>query len=161
MTVKKLRISTHALTWSATVGVEHGVTLRQHFNSRAHVERDAPNDIDDREHHAISTHALTWSATGRSHPRIYHQTHFNSRAHVERDDTVVLYLAAIALFQLTRSRGARPWVSGDSKVSGEISTHALTWSATFNKPLTLDVARFQLTRSRGARLVEQRHKFGE
>ena len=79
-------ISTHALTWSATgiplsihdeyehfnsrAHVERDVrAVRrrpaiQHFNSRAHVERDSkPVRILDTDGY-ISTHALTWSATG-------------------------------------------------------------------------------------------------
>ena len=98
-------ISTHALTWSAT----------QRLLITAFIGR-------------ISTHALTWSATlGAAAP------------------------IATAEFQLTHSRGVRldgmpPATSGDNfnsrthvecdlgvnrlDADGEISTHALTWSAT-------------------------------
>ena len=79
-----VRISTHALTWSATgrrVRLAEG-TL--HFNSRAHVERD-PTAEAVRAVNLISTHALTWSATFREVKIKCRHIHFNSRAHVERD----------------------------------------------------------------------------
>ena len=101
------KISTHALTWSAT-GTSSGSSSRDmafqltrsrgarpartslavfsvpHFNSRAHVERDAIN-IFNFEQWCISTHALTWSATLTPPLRLPLWSHFNSRAHVERD----------------------------------------------------------------------------
>ena len=56
----------------------------EHFNSRAHVERDFGEE-GTKERLGISTHALTWSATSFASPS-----------------------ACIAIpFQLTRSRGAR------------------------------------------------------
>ena len=55
-------ISTHALTWSATIAAAHECAEQADFNSRAHVERDTRGG---RKQYIvdISTHALTWSAT--------------------------------------------------------------------------------------------------
>ncbi len=76
-------ISTHTLTWSVTVSRIIIYTDKGNFNSHAHVERDVPTpdyfDLDN---------------------------HFNSHAHVERDDPPPEPEAALAGFQLTRSRGA-------------------------------------------------------
>ena len=60
--VTEAMISTHALTWSATIVDIAFFAELTNFNSRAHVERDA-----------------------RSADALSHQRHFNSRAHVERD----------------------------------------------------------------------------
>ena len=100
-------ISTHALTWSATF-----------------------NTVEPKIYLFISTHALTWSAT-----------------------RYVVLLDTIYQFQLTHSRGVRPmifWVSETISAFQlthsrgvrhpfrkipflyQISTHALTWSATVN-----------------------------
>ena len=100
-------ISTHALTWSATSPTAAAETPTADFNSRAHVERDAQREAIRSEVTAISTHALTWSAT---RPK--------SR-NLKRN-----------LFQLTRSRGARPELDEPGTPADRISTHALTWSAT-------------------------------
>ena len=56
------RISTHALTWSATASVESSVASV-----------------------SISTHALTWSATYLGLDGKLHCADFNSRTHVECD----------------------------------------------------------------------------
>ena len=60
--VKAISISTHALTWSATLVTSYRNTENSNFNSRAHVERDRI--------------ALKNLESLRN---------FNSRAHVERD----------------------------------------------------------------------------
>ena len=56
------RISTHTLTWSVTVQIGASNPTGYHFNSHAHVERDAGY-----RHYSnngrISTHTLTWSVT--------------------------------------------------------------------------------------------------
>ena len=56
------KISTHALTWSATGISVYSSAATFDFNSRAHVERDLQlaHWCCNRQ---ISTHALTWSAT--------------------------------------------------------------------------------------------------
>ena len=56
--------------------------------------------------------------------------HFNSRAHVERDSLMSSISSSPAIFQLTRSRGARPAAFLLFLSPPPISTHALTWSAT-------------------------------
>ena len=122
----------------------------------------------------ISTHALTWSATRRTDEPCGAQQNFNSRAHVERDTLKAAKHCRPKQFQLTRSRGARPWRTRNRKTpdlfqltrsrgarrtlfssyAGRncISTHALTWSATFSLQTTKNAkGQFQLTRSRGAR----------
>ena len=126
------------------------MSLSPNFNSRAHVERDC----------------------ARYHKYFFNEN-FNSRAHVERDAIWVAGRALSRSFQLTRSRGARPppvvrttrrrafqltrsrgarrfegTLSAEKK---EISTHALTWSATSGGINSGYGLRFQLTRSRGAR----------
>ena len=64
----KRYISTHALTWSATVSFSQMLNVPPHFNSRAHVERDALYCLQAITVKKISTHALTWSATKIAFP---------------------------------------------------------------------------------------------
>ena len=121
-------ISTHALTWSATLrSTRHlsqtsfqltrsrgarphgrrGDRVESYFNSRAHVERDFIRRL---------SHVGTF--------------YFNSRAHVERD----LQCARSPSYK--RDFNSRAHVERDlgyfcdSIQEEEISTHALTWSAT-------------------------------
>ena len=143
-------ISTHALTWSATLSMVSASSGLK-----------------------ISTHALTWSATCDF--LLFHisQQDFNSRAHVERDPPQQRRRSATRQFQLTRSRGARQAVLLDKWIAERfqltrsrgarldegyivgglktISTHALTWSATASRMMPCTDFKFQLTRSRGAR----------
>ena len=77
------RISTHALTWSATLAVRHFCAQRV-ISTHALTWSATKTPAERREALRISTHALTWSATPP--PR-----------------RCVLYPS----FQLTRSRGAR------------------------------------------------------
>ena len=100
-------ISTHALTWSATIQKTLAVGLASDFNSRTHVECDRiANAID--EVRDISTHALTWSATS-SHIGScaflcgFQLTHSRGVRLVWLDVAVL-----IIVFQLTHSRGVRP-----------------------------------------------------
>ena len=124
-----LVISTHALTWSATS------TGNTHY-----------------EYFKISTHALTWSATctnkRRSGLSAFQLT--RSRGARPLSDAVAKYKGVI--FQLTRSRGARHRQPARCRTARRISTHALTWSATWALQLVRKLDLFQLTRSRGARL---------
>ena len=145
-------ISTHALTWSATVGGSippnstyifqltrsrgaRRVSLRAvrqdcNFNSRAHVERDR-----------ATLH------TARA-PRSFQLT----RSRGARLVLSIQNTSGIA-FQLTRSRGARPGFRIGETFAITISTHALTWSATRRLIIyQTPCMEFQLTRSRGARL---------
>ena len=57
-----LKISTHTLTWSVTIGIADHASVSVNFNSHAHVERD-----------------YSGFATGTNYQD------FNSHAHVERD----------------------------------------------------------------------------
>ena len=99
-------ISTHTLTWSVTRQEMKKPCMNLHFNSHAHVERDAVYLYDEWTF-CISTHTLTWSVTlqfcakcGRwwisTHTLTWSVTeegdiikdengNFNSHAHVERD----------------------------------------------------------------------------
>ena len=125
--ISRFQISTHALTWSATW--------------LQHLLQNAPR---------ISTHALTWSATNSWHN-----------------------LFMIRKFQLTHSRGVRPgndgksvnrfhfnsrthvecdFAQGSLRTNTNISTHALTWSATEATKALEGGSKFQLTHSRGVRL---------
>ena len=104
-----MKISTHALTWSATAlsyldlanrsfqlthsrGVRpagiHHQTKAVHFNSRTHVECDKQNRFRHQKQR-ISTHALTWSATFMIFVWNSRQLNFNSRTHVECDGLVL------------------------------------------------------------------------
>ena len=146
-----MKISTHALTWSATSAISQYLGGTNNFNSRTHVECDFG------------------FALFRGIP-----SDFNSRTHVECDRCRLSRQRKIKKFQLTHSRGVRRTrananappeyfnsrthvecdvyrVNPDERAA--ISTHALTWSATLKKissdclPLV-----FQLTHSRGVRL---------
>ena len=125
------RISTHALTWSATLEESHSKSLSKNFNSRAHVERDTESNTEAQKGEAFQ---LTRSRGARPVKQTTTKTRkdFNSRAHVERDPTA----------EQMRAKEL------------DISTHALTWSATHDICQLDSVRIFQLTRSRGARLLE-------
>ena len=127
------KISTHALTWSATVDVFAGIQTTDR----------------------ISTHALTWSATfvditefmrynqfqlthsrgvrpenTQEKPKL---TDFNSRTHVECDALTASCISGKKRFQLTHSRGVR-----------------LMFLPAFKQP-----TEFQLTHSRGVRPLKR------
>ena len=100
-----VKISTHALTWSATLSC-YALTCSSAFqltHSRGVRQNTA---ITSRLTVSISTHALTWSAT-----------------------RPVCGLQGRTEFQLTHSRGVRP-LAAVCPAMRSISTHALTWSAT-------------------------------
>ena len=80
-----IKISTHALTWSATATETRDMMIAIDFNSRTHVECDGTLKICQR--------------TGGN---------FNSRTHVECDVYFDTYEIVRHLFQLTHSRGVRP-----------------------------------------------------
>ena len=101
-----VRISTHALTWSATL---YHILFEQGS--------------------AISTHALTWSATADEYLIDLNRVHFNSRTHVECDAEQSDQHRFLFHFN------SRTHVECDRNLSLripplQISTHALTWSAT-------------------------------
>ena len=146
--LRKLKISTHTLTWSVTPNIEQITKNMENFNSHAHVERDL--------------HLLRLNCKN---------LHFNSHAHVERDVRVVTVCKSLFLFQLTRSRGAWPMtavtqlspqnfnshahverdkINNPAFCIGFISTHTLTWSVTCVPAIPFSFFLFQLTRSRGA-----------
>ena len=173
-------ISTHALTWSATGSEMLAAMLMKNFNSRAHVERDSnirtgrichARHFNSRAHverdalflgrsvnaYTISTHALTWSATLQKTQQPERKINFNSRAHVERDMQRQNQNRYDYAFQLTRSRGARHTTHCRLRSCSRISTHALTWSATYGAYTQASRGqKFQLTRSRGARHCHRR-----
>ena len=76
-----------------------------HFNSHAHVERDAKEYLQN-AYKIISTHTLTWSVTILLRGYLPPVSNFNSHAHVERDVRCTSRSDLHELFQLTRSRGA-------------------------------------------------------
>ena len=146
----RIFISTHTLTWSVTQTTGYWDYQTAHFNSHAHVERDAPYLTSCRCNHEISTHTLTWSVTCWFFDEFWTKRNFNSHAHVERDKNSSLKIHTT-----------------------EISTHTLTWSVTiciihwfkirvhFNSHAHVErdnsageniqlLYAFQLTRSRGA-----------
>ena len=120
------------------------------FNSRAHVERDVH-----RAHSASPANYFNSRAHVERDSIVYvygfSSLNFNSRAHVERDRKQLNNFYHNCRFQLTRSRGARPVTFRSLIITTEISTHALTWSATKIKGTFTAEEKFQLTRSRGAR----------
>ena len=100
------RISTHALTWSAT----------------------ATDTVIENEH-GISTHALTWSAT----PKWFTAVRFVPiSTHALTWSATFFQVPNYGIwgFQLTHSRGVRPDEELEKRKQETISTHALTWSAT-------------------------------
>ena len=78
----------------------------RNFNSHAHVERDMQQAQYDSQKLIISTHTLTWSVTIGAWEQMLPLINFNSHAHVERDMMTDIDKAKLAVFQLTRSRGA-------------------------------------------------------
>ena len=99
----------------------------------------------------ISTHALTWSATCTNKRRSGLSAFQLTRSRGARP-VGARRSPAWCAFQLTRSRGARLEDGIAKKLGVNISTHALTWSATMPSPMFVRRSLFQLTRSRGARL---------
>ena len=147
-----MKISTHALTWSATAGKHRykchhkrfqlthsrGVRrFRRHSNSRQKTfqlthsrgVRRRPS-LSTVATTVISTHALTWSAT----------TSCDGICNHRRISTHALTWSATCFHCFSRCHYA-------------ISTHALTWSATGQLQLNRYCLTFQLTHSRGVRLV--------
>ena len=144
-------ISTHALTWSATIQKTLAVGLASDFNSRTHVECDRL--ILNVNHVAkISTHALTWSATVPMGTDVF-SVQISTHALTWSATALQMQLTRYGTFQLTHSRGVRldllSYIPAAGKnfnsrthvecdflpyrfvcVSLWISTHALTWSAT-------------------------------
>ena len=145
----------------------------KNFNSRAHVERDLWFSV-------MPGSAGKFQLTRSRGARLTAAEHWRedcvfqltrSRGARHGSDRIAI---SVASFQLTRSRGARLPHGSDLRMEYDtISTHALTWSATFNPAgrwsmlcisthaltwsatyaVLLDrwIMEFQLTRSRGAR----------
>ena len=103
---KTIVISTHALTWSATRFGSRSRMVSWYFNSRTHVECDQKVCLP-------------------SCP----ERHFNSRTHVECDIMQYLYNLDTSDFNSRTHVECDDWLQ-DGEVPFEISTHALTWSAT-------------------------------
>ena len=164
-------ISTHALTWSATIQKTLAVGLASDFNSRTHVECDRL--ILNVNHVAkISTHALTWSATVPMGTDVF-SVQISTHALTWSATALQMQLTRYGTFQLTHSRGVRldllSYIPAAGKnfnsrthvecdrlrpircTARKISTHALTWSATPGCWICLFVSKFQLTHSRGVR----------
>ena len=165
-------ISTHALTWSATIQKTLAVGLASDFNSRTHVECDRL--ILNVNHVAkISTHALTWSATVPMGTDVF-SVQISTHALTWSATALQMQLTRYGTFQLTHSRGVRldllSYIPAAGKnfnsrthvecdflpyrfvcVSLWISTHALTWSATDFARFAAQPEKFQLTHSRGVR----------
>ncbi len=129
-TERRLFISTHALTWSATCTESifsrqsSGFQLTHSRGVRLHRIHFFPPIV------RISTHALTWSATAQNPFFPANRPDFNSRTHVECDTRTAIFAVTLPAFQLTHSRGVRRWIVIVLPTVMPISTHALTWSAT-------------------------------
>ena len=89
-TERRLFISTHALTWSATC--TESIFSRQSSGFQLTHSRGVrhPYCYFCSDTTCISTHALTWSATLDRHSASNCYAHFNSRTHVECDREVIL-----------------------------------------------------------------------
>ena len=99
-----LEISTHTLTWSVTLILHQPIEAYSHFNSHAHVERDAlRGGGGGRCAFQLTRSRGAWRA---DHSAMLQSLHFNSHAHVERDIILRIKYAELFTFQLTRSRGA-------------------------------------------------------
>ena len=100
-------ISTHALTWSAT---------QHHCGKNTNI--------------SISTHALTWSATICFCICHSPHLHFNSRTHVECD--LCDFVESVIKSDFNSRTHVECDCTGIVRLrQHKISTHALTWSATF------------------------------
>ena len=126
---KRNGISTHALTWSATVEQEAKEILFEistHALTWSATHRFVQPGLPFR---SISTHALTWSATTRQSHSIATGADFNSRTHVECDNHCFSqpHIQEISTHALTWSA---TWCIRRNGIVTRISTHALTWSAT-------------------------------
>ena len=144
-----LDISTHALTWSATILDLMWMSDRE-ISTHAltwSATRCCARDTRDK---SISTHALTWSATYTSIDGAKNSGYFNSRTHVECDkqNRFRHQKQRISTHALTWSATK---MTLREKVAEVISTHALTWSATQLDVSRLAEQQFQLTHSRGVR----------
>ena len=105
---KTATISTHALTWSATIGI-------------AVICNNT----------SISTHALTWSATLCDFVESVIKSDFNSRTHVECDALTEAKTLLQCDFN-SRTHVECDMLNYQAEIANYISTHALTWSATFH-----------------------------
>ena len=123
------KISTHALTWSATKtkrDILKFVSFQLTHSRGVRHESCFIRQLDIQ----ISTHALTWSATDVELMARNESYDFNSRTHVECDVTGAFQRPGHQGFQLTHSRGVRLGAMAIDILALGISTHALTWSAT-------------------------------
>ena len=100
----------------------------KHFNSHAHVERDAIWHTW-RNLQWISTHTLTWSVTTHFTALLLYYTNFNSHAHVERDLLKTRCLVLQKYFN-SHAHVERDRLKLKRKILYTISTHTLTWSVT-------------------------------
>ena len=101
-------ISTHALTWSATVTIAATKNPIRQISTHALTWSATDGVIDETRIDGISTHALTWSATGPADE-------------AGRGGPISTH----ALTWSATVQHASPIIIGNI-----ISTHALTWSAT-------------------------------
>ena len=79
-----MKISTHTLTWSVTVGYLISKYCLKDFNSHAHVERDIGSVNSGKDYIDFNSHAHVERDLYPQH-KSCHDSHFNSHAHVERD----------------------------------------------------------------------------
>ena len=102
----------------------------------------------------ISTHALTWSATAPDDATRSMLEFQLTHSRGVRPPSLIMSIA-IAPFQLTHSRGVRLGETVFLTID-DISTHALTWSATTLAVKQGKERQFQLTHSRGVRPAMRR-----
>ena len=128
--IEGIGISTHALTWRATVlyfKMRHAATL---ISTHALTWRATCHRCARSPHSHISTHALTWRATCCDVGLSSKSLDFYPRPHMEGDESKLKGLADEAGFLPTPSHGGRPEAAGGGRSNAAFSTHALTWRAT-------------------------------
>ena len=142
-------ISTHALTWSATCVKSKNTRLRLFQLTHSRGVRPSPSSSS----YAFSPFQLTHSRGVRPcfHMLLHQQMNFNSRTHVECDAFPFRTTFSLSNFN-SRTHVECDYDCIDCHVEYyNISTHALTWSATIAQSLAQRPAVFQLTHSRGVR----------
>ena len=143
------RISTHTPTWGATIILLRNIKKYLYFNSHAHVGRDRFRCVNSVTTTNFNSHAhVGRDCTGTKHkPTPGISTHTPTWGATSRTSKYAL----INSFQLTRPRGARPFMFAKYADDLTISTHTPTWGATRTLILPFLSVAFQLTRPRGAR----------
>ena len=110
--------------------VKYSLALRQNFYPRPHMEGDRTPNLQCHSRYRISTHALTWRATSVGFSFATRARFLPTPSHGGRQRQWSFPLPLSNFYP-------RPHMEGDRRLHGRwrgcqmISTHALTWRATF------------------------------